>query len=195
MNFKSIIKGDICSLKRLNSINEKDVELFYELFNEKGIYDFLNQEYTANNTKSKIRKWLNKKISHPHEVWYIIKAGKHSAGYICFKWRKHYDDACEISTAIAKDFRGRKLGYESSKILVDYLKSIDRFTYIAGYYYRTNKIAEKNLRKLGFRKANRLHKIITKEFYGDSGTSCGDRRYHLMVINKKQKGDNHGHQK
>lgn len=183
MKTKKVIRGRNCSLRLLDSVDEKYVDLFHELFTETAIYDFLNHEYTANNTKPKIRKWIKSKINNPCEIWYVIKSGVKPAGYICFKWRKHYDEACEISTAIARNFRGKKLGYESSKILVDYIKELKKFKYIAGYYYRTNKIAEKNLRKLGFKKANRLQKIITKEFYGDPGTGCGDRKYHLMVIN------------
>ena len=179
----------------LDSVDNKYVDLFHNLFTETAIYDFLNHEYTSNNTKPKLRKWIKSKINNPCEIWYVIKSGNKPAGYICFKWRKHYDESCEISTAIARNFRGKKIGYESSKILVDYIKSLNRFKYIAGYYYRTNKIAEKNLRKLGFKKANRLHKVITKEFYGDSGSGCGDRRYHLMVINLKIKQNYHGHSK
>lgn len=185
MKHKKIISGKRCSLRLLEIVNEKYVDLFHELFNEQEIYDFLNHEYTANNTKPKIRKWIKSKIGNPCEVWYIIRAGLKPAGYICFKWRKHYDEACEISTAIAKNFRGNLIGYESSKLLLEYIKGLKKFKFIAGYYYITNKIAERNLRKLGFKKADNLHKIITKEFYGNSDAGSGDIIYHLMVIKQK----------
>lgn len=185
MKYKDFIKGSNCSLVRLKKHDEKIVEMFHSLFNESAIYDFLNHEYTRNNTAGKIRKWLDKKISSPYEVWYIIKSGRDCIGYICFKWRKNYNEACEISTAIEKKFRGKKLGYESSRMLVDYVISLNFFKYVVGYYYKTNKKAEMNLRKLGFKKANTLHKIITKEFYGSDGSSKEDRKYHLMVIRKK----------
>lgn len=171
-------------MKRFTGEDEKLVEMLYSLFNEMSIRDFLNHEYTDNNTKPKIRKFIKAKANHPYEVWYVIKSGRDYIGYICFKWRKHYDESCEISTAIEKNFRGRKLGYESSKILLDYIKGLNKFKYICGYYYKTNKKAEMNLRKLGFKKADRLHRVITKEFYGWKEKDKDELRYHLMVIKK-----------
>ncbi len=182
MKYKGIIKGDNCSLVSLARADESEIEVFRSLFNENSIAEFLNQEYLKNKTVPKIRKWIAKKIVNPVEVWYVIKWKNRYIGYICFKWREHYNEACEISTAIVKEFRGLKLGYESTKLLIDYLISLNNFKYIAAYVYLTNKKAEKNLKKIGFRRANRLHKVITKEFYWNGGSGNGDRRYNLMVI-------------
>lgn len=182
MNFRKTLKGEICSLTRFNPGDERTVDLIKDLFNEKEIAPFLNQEYLKNRTKQQIRRWIKEKSDHPYEIWYVIKSKSNQIGYICFKWRKHYDDACEISTAIHKDHRGLKLGFHSSKLLIDYILGLRKFRYLVGYVFLTNKKAEYNLRKLGFRMNNRLHRIITKEFYGSDGSSKEDRKYNLMVI-------------
>ncbi|HMS64299.1 MAG TPA: GNAT family N-acetyltransferase [Ignavibacteria bacterium] len=182
MRYRKIIRGKNCSLERLRRNDEKAVGLFKSLFNEKEIAVFLNPEYLKHKTTSRIKKWIDKKTENPVEVWYVIKKKSDYIGYICFKWRKHYDEACEISTAIEKNYRGLKLGYESSRIMVNYILSLNKFKYVAAYFYYTNKKAEKNLRKLGFVKANRLNKIITKEFYGDDGSNKEERVYNLMIV-------------
>lgn len=182
MKFLKTIKGQYCTLKRFKKDDEKTIELIKDLFNESEIAGFLNQEYLKHRTKPKIRKWINEKADHPYEVWYVIKWKTRHIGYICFKWRKHYDEACEISTAIHRKYRGLKLGYESSKLLIDYILSLNKFRYLAGYVFITNRRAEHNLRKLGFRMSNRLHRIITKEFYGSDGSGKEDRKYNLFVI-------------
>lgn len=183
IKFKDKIKGSNCSIVSLKSAGEKAVDVFKSLFNETEIADFLNSEYLKNRTKPKIKNWIKKKINNPVEVWYMIKWKNHYIGYICFKWREHYDEACEISTAIVKEYRGLKLGFESSGILVDYVLSLNKFRYVAAYVFLTNHKAGKNLNKLGFKKANRLHKVITKEFYWDGKTKDeGERRYDLFVI-------------
>ena len=185
--YKKIIKGKNCSLVKFKGSDEKLVELIYKLFNEKETAAFLNPSYVNNKTKPKIRKWIKETAENPYAVWYIIRSKGKYIGYVCFKWRKHYDEACEISTAIEKDFRGLKLGYESSKILIDYVLSLKKFKYIAAYVHRENKKGENNLRKLGFRKAQKLQKIVSKEFYNDDGTSETGRRYILFAIYTKLK--------
>lgn len=182
MNFRKTLKRKDCSLTRFKTEDEKTADLLKDLFTENEIAEFLNQEYLKNRTKPKIRRWMKEKADHPYEKWYVIKWKTRHVGYICFKWRKHYDEACEISTAIHKDYRGLKLGFHSSKLLIDYILDLKKFKYIVGYVFLTNKKAENNLRKLGFRMNNRLHKIITKEFYGSDGSDKEDRKYNLMVI-------------
>lgn len=179
---QKLIKGKNCSLVKFKKNDEKLVELIYSLFNEKGIEEFLNPDYLKYRTKVKIRKWISKKAENPVEVWYVIKWKTKYIGYVCFKWRKHYDEACEISTAIDKDYRGLKLGFESSKILIDYIISLKKFKYIVGYVHKDNIKAANNLRKIGFKKSQRLQKIVTVQFYNDDGTSCTGRKYVLYVI-------------
>lgn len=187
--FKNIIKGDNCTLVRFRENDEKLVEIIHKIFNEKATADFLNPEYVSNRTRAKIRKWIIKKIKSPVDVWYVIKNKSNYIGYICFKWREHYDEACEISTAIEKDYRGLRLGYESSKILVDYILSLNKFRYVAGYAHRQNFKAQNNLRKLGFRKAQRLQKIVSRQFYNDDGTSETGSKYILFAIYTKSRFD------
>ncbi len=182
MNYKKIIKGENCSLLKFKNDDEKLTELIYNLFNDSGISEFLNPEYLKYRTKPRIRKWIRKKTDNDVEVWYAIKVKRKYIGYVCFKWRDHYDDACEISTAIDKEFRGLKLGYESSKILIDYILGLNKFRYIAGYVHVKNIKGMNNLRKIGFRKAQYLHKTITIPFYNDDGTSPTGRKYILFVI-------------
>jgi RimJ/RimL family protein N-acetyltransferase len=183
--FSKIIKGENCTLVRFQDKDEKLVELIFKLFNEKETADFLNPEYVSNRARSKIRKWIIKKIQNPVDVWYVIKHKKKYIGYICFKWRAHYDEACEISTAIEKNYRGLRLGFESSKILVDYILSLKKFRYIVGYAHKQNFKAQNNLRKLGFRKAQRLQKIVSRRFYNDDGTSKTGSKYILFAIYTK----------
>jgi len=183
--YKNSIKGDKCSLAAFKEGDEKLTELIYKLFNEKETEDFLNPEYTRNRTRAKIRKWIKKKIQSPVDAWYVIKSKGSYIGYICFKWREHYDEACEISTAIEKNFRGLRLGYESSRILVDYILSLNKFRYIVGYAHKQNIKAQNNLRKLGFRKAQRLQRIVSRQFYNDDGTSATGSKYILFAVFSK----------
>lgn len=188
MRFKGLIKGKNCSLISIKKAGDNSVHVFKSLFNESEIADFLNNEYLQNKTIPQIKRWIRKKYDHPAEVWYLIRHKQNYIGYICFKWRIHYNEACEISTAIMKEYRGLKLGFESSRVLLNYLLKLNRFKYIAAYVFITNIKAEKNLRKLGFKMSNRLHKVITKEFYWNGKTEDeGERRYNLMVINSGNK--------
>ena len=180
--YKNTIKGSKCSLAGFKEGDEKLTDLIYKLFNEKETEDFLNPEYIRNRTRAKIRKWIKKKIQSPVDEWYVIKSKGKYIGYICFKWREHYDEACEISTAIEKNFRGLRLGYESSRILVDYILSLNKFRYIVGYAHKQNIKAQNNLRKLGFRKAQRLQKIVSRQFYNDDGTSATGSKYILFAV-------------
>ncbi|MBK6504159.1 MAG: GNAT family N-acetyltransferase [Ignavibacteria bacterium] len=182
---KKIIRGKNCNLRRFRTEEPQLEKILLELFNEVEILPFLNREYTSNNTKRKIRAWLRKKADHPVEVWYTIRHGRICAGYICFKWRKHFDGACEISTAIGKDYRGLKLGFESSKLMIDHLKSLEIFPHLVAYVHIKNKKAANNIRKLGFAKSNRLHGLITKQFYGEPAKKSGDRIYDLYATNGK----------
>ncbi len=162
--------------------DEKLVGLIYNIFNEKKIEEFLNPDYLNYKTRIKIRKWICKKTNNPFEVWYVVKWKRKYIGYVCYKWRKHYDEACEISTAIETQYRGLKLGFESSKILIDNILSLNKFKYIIGYVHVDNIKAKNNLKKIGFKMANRLHKIVTVQFYNDDGTSETGRKYNLLAI-------------
>lgn len=181
--YKKIISGANCRLVLFKENDEELVEVIYNIFNERDIQPFLNPAYMKYRTKTRIRKWIKEKTADPVEVWYAIKSKKRYIGYICFKWRKHYDEACEISTAIDKNFRGLKLGFESSKLLIDYILSLNKFRYIVGYVHRENPRAANNLKKLGFRRSDHLQKIVTIQFYNDDGTSETGRRYILYAIN------------
>ena len=182
---KKVIRGKNCNLHRFGTEDPHLEKLLLELFNEEEILPFLNREYTSNNTKRKIRSWLSKKVDHPVEVWYTIRQGRICAGYICFKWRKHFDGACEISTAIGKDYRGLKLGFESSKLLIDHVKALHIFQHLVAYVHIKNKKAANNIRKLGFAKSNKLHGLITKQFYGEPANKSDDRIYDLFATSGK----------
>lgn len=182
--YKKVLKGNNCSLVKFEfkKGDERLTGLIYNIFNEKETEEFLNPDYLNYRTKAKIRNWIRKKSDSPVEVWYAVRAGRNYVGYVCFKWRKHYDEACEISTAIQKEYRGLKLGFESSRILIDYILSLNKFRYIVAYIHTENIKAQNNLRKIGFRKAQRLQKTVTRQFYDDDGTSCTGRKYRLYAI-------------
>ena len=184
MNFKKIIKGQNCSLHLFNEKDEKLTDLVHRIFNDENIISYLNPDYPLKKNRSTVKKWVVKTSVNPFARWYLIKAKGKYIGYVCFKWRKHYDEACEISTSILPEFRGLQLGFESSKILIDHVSSTNFFKYIAAYIKVGNKKAENNLKKIGLKKNNRLQKIITMHFYGWDG-SAEDRMYNLFVLIKK----------
>jgi hypothetical protein len=172
------IKGENCTLIKFDSKDERLVDLIYKLFHDKGIINFLNPDYPLNESKSVIKKWVKETAENPYAAWYIIKHKQNYIGYVCFKWRKHYTIACEMSTAILGEYRGLKLGYESSKILADYIKTLNKFKYIAAYVKKGNVRAMNNLRKFGLRINKRLLKEATLAFYNEDGTG-GD--YDLLA--------------
>ncbi len=161
--------------------------MLHGIFNEKETRDFINPEYLNHRTKAKIKSWIRKKMESKVDVWYAVKWKNNYIGYVCFKWREHYDEACEISTAIVKQYRGLKLGFESSRILIEYILSLRKFRYIVGYVHRENKKAENNLRKIGFKKAQRLQKKVSRQFYNDDGTSSTGRKYVLFAVYCKRR--------
>ncbi len=179
--FRKVIRGNNCLLRRFEKGDRQLEDLLLGIFNEQEVNPFLNSEYTSNNTRPKIRKWISSKADHPAEVWYSIRKGRNYIGYVCFKWRVHYDKACELSTGIAKEFRGLKLGYESSKILIEYVRDLNFFEHIVAYVHFKNKKAEGNIRKLGFRKSNRLQGKVTTQFYGNPNSKKG-RIYEMFAI-------------
>ena len=182
--YKKVLKGKNCSLVKFEfkKGDERLTGIIYNIFNEKETEEFLNPDYLNYRTRAKIRNWIRKKSDNPVEVWYAVRTGRNYVGYVCFKWRKHYDEACEISTAIQKEYRGLKLGFESSRLLIDYILSLNKFRYIVAYIHTENIKAQNNLRKIGFRKAQRLQKTVTRQFYNDDGTSCTGRKYRLYAI-------------
>lgn len=168
---KKIIRGKNCSLLRFEAGDVKLVDLIYKLFNDKNITGLLNPDYPLNKPKSVIKKWVKETAENAYGVWYVIKHKQSYIGYVCYKWRENYTEACEISTAILFEYRGLKLGYESSKILSDYVKNLKKFKYLVAYVHRGNKRAENNLKKFGLSKANRLQKTVTMALYKEDGSS------------------------
>jgi RimJ/RimL family protein N-acetyltransferase len=168
---KKIIRGKNCSLLKFEAGDEKLVDLIYKLFHDENITGHLNPDYPLHKPKPTIRKWVKETAENPYGVWYIIKYKQNYIGYVCYKWREHYDEACEISTAILFEYRGLKLGYESSKLLADYVKNLKKFKYLVAYVHKGNKRAENNLKKFGLSKANRLQKTVTIALYNEDGSS------------------------
>ncbi len=181
MNFKKIISGNNCSLHIFSEKDEKLIDLIHVLFNDENIIGYMNPAYPLRKNRSSVKKWVIKTSKNPYARWYVIKAKGKYIGYVCFKWRKDYEEACEVSTAILPEFRGLKLGYESSKILIDHIRLTRFFKYIVAYIKVGNKKAENNIKKIGLKKTNRLQSIITKHFYGWDGSSA-DRMYNLFVL-------------
>lgn len=183
---KKYIKGKNCSLKKFQKDDGRLVELIHYIFHEKALEELINPEYLENKTRSKIRGWINSKAECGHEMWYIIVHKNKYIGYVCYKWKPHYDKACEISTAIADKYRGLKLGYESSKLLIDYVKSLGTFDYLCGFAHRKNEKAINNLRKLGLRRSERMFKVLQREFYGDSDPHEDAKKYTLLALKLKK---------
>lgn len=185
MTKSGIIKGKNCNLVPFE-LNDETVGLMFDLFNDKSLMQFLNPDYPLGKSKSIIKKWVSRSINSKREKWYLIKVKNFVAGYVAYKWKPGFDLACELSTALLPQARGFKIGYESSKIMIDNIAGLNRFKYITAFCTKSNKSALGNLRKLGLRKSNRLHKILEKEFYDEENPDPVNSIYQLMAFNTKK---------
>lgn len=183
MKISKTIKGKNCSLKLFEKDDKKLLDCIHKLFNDENITGFLNPDYPLHSDKRKVSSWIKKCVDNPVEYWYAILSGRTYIGYVCFKWRKHYDKACEMSTAILSEYRGLKLGYESSKILLEYIATLNKFDNVIGFASKKNKKAQNNLRKIGFRRSDRLFKVLEKEFYNEENPNPHDSKYMLLAYN------------
>ncbi|HEX2788252.1 MAG TPA: GNAT family N-acetyltransferase [Ignavibacteria bacterium] len=183
MKIAKTIKGKNCSLKLFEKDDKNLLECINKVFHDENITGLLNPAYPLQSNKRKVSAWIRKCVENPVEYWYAILSGRTYIGYVCFKWKKHYDKACEVSTAMLSEFRGLKLGFESSKILVDYIGTLGKFDYAVAFSSKNNKKAQNNLRKIGFRKSKRLFKVIEKEFYNENEPNPHDSKYILLAYN------------
>jgi L-amino acid N-acyltransferase YncA len=182
---KKIIRGKNFNLVRFKSGDEKLYDLIHSIFNEEIVEGFINPEFLRFKSKSKVVKWVDSKVSLGCEVWYIVKAKGKYAGYICYKSRRDCNTICELSIVLAKGFRGFDTGLEVTKILIDYLVRNKLFRYIIAYSNNNNKLAEKLLKKLGFKKTNKLHKEITNRLYSGDISPNINLNYNLFSISIK----------
>ena len=179
---KKIIRGKNFDLVRFKAGDEKLYELVHSIFNEEIVKGFINPEYLKFKSKSKVKKWVESKVSLGCEVWYVVKSKGKYAGYICYKSRKDCNTLCELSIVLAKGYRGFKTGLQVTKILINYLVSNKLFRYIIAYANNNNKLAEQLLKKLGFRKTNKLHKEITDRLYSENISPNIKLNYNLFSI-------------
>lgn len=179
---KKIIRGKNFNLVRFKTGDEKLYNLVHSIFNEEITNGFVNPEYLKFKSIGGVKKWVDSKANHACEVWYIVKSKGKYAGYINYKSRANCNTVCELSIVLAKGFRGFENGFEISKILTDYLVSSKLFNYIIAYANNNNKLAEQLLRKLGFKKNNRLHNEITNRLYSDDISLNINLNYNLFSI-------------
>jgi L-amino acid N-acyltransferase YncA len=182
---KKIIRGTNFDLVRFKTGDEKLYDLVHSIFNEEIVKGFINPEYLKFKSKSKVIKWVESKVSPGCEVWYVIKSKGKYAGYICYKTRIDCSTVCELSIVLAKGFRGFETGLQVTKILIDYLVSNKLFGYIIAYANNNNRLAEQLLKKLGFRKTNKLHKEITDRLYSENISPNIKLNYNLFSISIK----------
>ncbi len=179
---KKIIKGKNFNLVRFESGDENLYKLVYRIFNEEILKGFINPDYLNFKSKTKVVQWVDSKINLKCEVWYSIRFKNKYIGFICYKSRKNYMDACELSIVLAKGYRGFNVGLQITKILIDYLIKAKLFKYIVGYSNKKNKLAEKLLKQLGFNKTNKLHNEITKNLYDENVAPNIILNYNLFTI-------------
>jgi L-amino acid N-acyltransferase YncA len=182
---KKIIKGKNFNLIRFKTGDEKLYNLVYSIFNEEMIKGFINPEYIKFKSKSNVIKWVDLNARCKCEVWYTIETKGKYIGYICYKSNEEFPEACELSIVLAKGFRGFETGFQITKTLIDYLVNKKLFKYIIAYSNKSNKLAEKLLKKLGFRKTNKLHKTITIKLYDEVETAGITLNYNLFSISIK----------
>jgi L-amino acid N-acyltransferase YncA len=182
---KKIIRGKNFNLVRFKEGDEKLYDLIHSIFNEEIVKGFINPEYLKFKSKSKVVKWVDSKVSLGCEVWYVVRSKGKYAGYICYKTRQDCINVCELSIVLARGFRGFDAGLEVTKILIDYLVSSKLFGYIIAYANNNNKLAEKLLKKLGFRKTNSLHREITNRLYSGEISPNINLNFNLFSISIK----------
>jgi L-amino acid N-acyltransferase YncA len=182
---KKIIRGNGFNLVKFKAGNNKLYDFIFEIFNEEILKGFINPEYVKFKSKSKVKKWVDLNAKCKCEVWYTIKAKNKFIGFICCKWREEFPEACELSIVLAKGYRGFETGYQITKTLSDYFVNNKLFKYIVAYSNKSNKLAEKLLKKLGFQKTNKLHKVISIKFYDEEILANIILNYNLFSISIK----------
>jgi L-amino acid N-acyltransferase YncA len=182
---KKLIRGKNFNLIRFKTGDDKLYNLVHSIFNEEILKGFINPEYLKFKSKSKVKKWVDLNAKCNCEVWYIVKSKGKYIGYICYKSRTEFPEACEISIVLAKGYRGFETGFQITKTLIDYLVSNKLFSYIIAYSNKNNNLAGKLLRKLGFKSSNRLHKKITSRLYDSEISQNIILNYNLFSISIK----------
>ncbi|KXK03478.1 MAG: Acetyltransferase (GNAT) family protein [Chlorobi bacterium OLB4] len=179
------LKGKHCSLEPF-SLNNETIELIHSLFSDKVLHDLINPDYPLGKSKRVISLWVRDRVQSESEEWYIIRSNNAAVGYVAYKWKVGLNLACEISTALLSSARGFKIGFESSKLIIDYIRSQRKFRHITAFCRKSNYAAIGNLRKLGFRKSNRLHIIVESELYNEKNPDPENSLYQLMSYNTKR---------
>ena len=179
---KKIIKGKNFDLVRFKAGDAKLYDLVHGIFNEEIVKGFISPEYVKLRSKTNVRKWVDSNAKCKCQIWYTIKHKRQYIGYICYKWNEKFKDACELSIVLAKGFRGFETGYSITKVLIDYIISEKLFKYIIAYSINSNKLAEKLLRKLGFKKSNKMHEAITYKLYSENISHNIKLHYNLFTI-------------
>jgi len=179
---KKIIKGKSFDLIRFKAGDEKLYSLVYGIFNEEILKGFINPEYLKLKSIANVRKWVDSNANCKCQVWYGVKFKKQYIGYINYKWNENFEEACELSIVLAKGFRGFETGRKITKTLLDYLVSEKLFKYIIAYSIKSNKLSEKLLRELGFKKTNKLQDKITDRLYSEEISLNIKLQYNLFTI-------------
>lgn len=179
---KNLIKGKNFSLIRFKPGDKKLYNLVHTIFNEEIVKGFISPEYLKLKSMSKVIKWVDSKVGCGCEVWYSIKVKKEYIGFIYYRSRNNYKEACEISIILAKGFRGFEIGYKVTGVLIDYIIKNRLFKYIVAFSNKANKPAGNLLRKLGFKKTNKLHNLITKKLYSENISTNIVLNYNLFTI-------------
>lgn len=176
------IKGKNFSLVRFKRGDIKLYNLVHSIFNEAMLKGFINPEYLEFKSRKKVIKWVDSNAKSKDEVWYLIKIKEKYIGFISYKSKKYFPEGCELFIVLAKGYRGYDIGLQITKLLIDYLVKKKLFTYIYAYSNKTNKLAEKLLKQLGFKKTNKLHKEITTRMYSKNIYSNIILNYNLFTI-------------
>lgn len=179
---KKEIIGKNFTLVRFKSGDAKLYNMVHSIFNEEMMKGFINPEYLKLKSRTKVIKWVDDNANSKCETWYSVKTKGKYIGFISYKAKKSYPDACEIFIVLAKGFRGFEVGFQVTQILIEYIKRKKLFKYILAYSNKTNKLAEKLLKQLGFKKTNILHKEITKKIYSESISLNIILNYNLFTI-------------
>ncbi|MBI5401910.1 MAG: GNAT family N-acetyltransferase [Ignavibacteriae bacterium] len=182
---KRLVKGKIYDLVKFKSGDDKLYDLIHGIFNEEIVKGFISPEYLMLKSRNNVKKWVDSNSKCKRQVWYAVRFKRQYIGYINYKWNECFEDACELSIVLAKGFRGFETGYIITKTLIDYLLKEKLFKYIIAYSIKSNKLAEKLLRKLGFKKSNRLHTEITEKLYSENVSLNIKLHYNLFTISTK----------
>jgi L-amino acid N-acyltransferase YncA len=179
---RKVIKGKNFNLIRFKSGDDKLYNLVHSIFNEEMMKGFINPEYLKFKSRAKVINWVDANVKCKNEVWYSIRVKDKYIGFICYKSKKSFPNACEVSIVLAKGYRGFEIGFQITRLLIDYLVKNKLFSYIIAYSNKKNKLAEKLLKRLGFQKTNKLHKLITEKLYNVDTSLNISINYNLFTI-------------